>query len=58
MSKQYTVREFIRLTPPQKQRLQKRDLKQYNELVQKMEKQFPKEDPDIAEVVNSNPKVR
>lgn len=43
MNQQYTVREFIRLTPPQKQRLQKRDPKQYKELCEKMEREFSKD---------------
>lgn len=41
--KQYTVREFIRLTPPQKMRLQKRDPEQYKKLAQEMESKFSKE---------------
>lgn len=43
LGKQYNVREFIRLTPPQKQRLQKRDPEQYKKLCQKMETQYSKE---------------
>lgn len=43
MKNQYTVREFIRLTPPQKQRLQKSDPEQYKRLAEAMEKQYSKE---------------
>lgn len=39
----YTLREFIRMTPPQKQRLQQRDPAQYEELRKQMEKNFSKE---------------
>lgn len=41
--RQYTVREFIRLTPPQKQRLQKRDPEQYKKLAEATEKNYSKE---------------
>lgn len=43
MNEQYTVREFIRMTPPQKQRLQKRDPVQYKKLAEATEKQYSKE---------------
>lgn len=49
MSKQYSVREFIRLSPPQKARLQNRDPEQYNRLKKQMEEQFSIEtDPEAA----------
>lgn len=44
MKMTYTVREFIRLTPPQKQRLMQRDPEQYKKLVEATNKQFPKEE--------------
>ncbi len=43
MQDTYTVREFIRLTPPQKQRLQKRDPEQYTKLAEATEKSYSKE---------------
>lgn len=51
---QYTVREFIRMTPPQKMRLQKRDPEQYEKLKKSMEKNFNKEsDPAVlADLIN------
>ena len=43
MKTDYTVREFIRMTPPQKMRLQKRDPVQYKKLAESTEKAYPKE---------------
>lgn len=43
MKETYSVREFIRLTPPQKQRLQQRDPEQYKKLLDATNKMFPKE---------------
>jgi len=49
MSQQYTVTEFIKLTPVQKERLMKRDPEQYKKLCQEMESKFSKEsDPSLA----------
>lgn len=39
----YTVGEFIKLTPPQKSRLMQRDPEQYELLRRQMEKNFSKE---------------
>ena len=47
----YTVREFIRLTPMQKERLQKRDPEQYKQLLAKMQKEFPKETDETAKAL-------
>jgi ornithine cyclodeaminase/alanine dehydrogenase-like protein (mu-crystallin family) len=43
MKTEYTLREFIRMTPPQKVRLQKRDPDQYEKLRAETEKNFSKE---------------
>lgn len=43
MKEEYTLREFIRMTPPQKMRLMKRDPEQYESLRSAMEKNFSKE---------------
>lgn len=57
MSKEYTVREFIRLTPPQKLRLQKRDPMQYKRLAEAVEKSYPKEsDTEILMEISKTPK--
>lgn len=48
MNKSYTVREFIRLTPPQKERLQKRDPEQYKRLLDAANDQFSTESDPVA----------
>lgn len=52
MKESYTVREFIRLTPPQKMRLQKRDPEQYKRLCEAMERDFSVEtDQEAAQAL-------
>lgn len=43
-SKNYTVQEFIRMTPPQKVRLMQRDPNQYKVLLDCMNQMFPTEE--------------
>jgi hypothetical protein len=43
MSESYSLREFIRLTPTQKERLMKRDPEQYEKLRKLTEKMYSKE---------------
>jgi hypothetical protein len=52
MAKIYSVTEFIRLTPFQKQRLREIDPEQYQKLFQSMERNFPKEDHNAARLIS------
>jgi hypothetical protein len=52
MAKTYSITEFIRLTPFEKQRLRESDPAQYQKLFAEMEKQFPKDDNSASSFVS------
>lgn len=51
MARQYSVTEFIQMTPFEKQRLRESDPDQYKKLFDTMEANFPKEDPEAQRMM-------
>lgn len=52
MARQYSVTEFIQMTPFQKQRLKDSDPEQYAKLFKAMNDNFPKEDPEAQRLMS------
>jgi hypothetical protein len=55
MARQFSLKEFLRMTPFEKQRLRDSDPEQYQKLFNGLERNFPKEDSSAASGLISGP---